>query len=354
MALRVAFIGTGKNRDKPGLMGYAMAYRHADSYRLLDDVEMVAVADLSEENGRAFCEVNDIADLFADYHEMLAQVKPDIVSICTWPHLHEQMVVDCARAGVGMIYCEKPMASTIGAARNMVRVCEEEGCQLYFNHQRRYGKSFGGARKLLDDGVIGDLDRIEWSAGNLYDYGSHNFDMANYFNNETPCDWAICQVDYREESLAFGQHIENQALALLHYENDVWHVIMTGEGAGAIPCHHRCIGSEGVIELGSERGALSYRTYSTGDWVVVDTDGEGMHANSFIDRAVSDSVESFRRGEWGMMNMHNALNTTEQIFACWESARQRARVDIPIETEGNPLAEMVESGALNPTPAPEE
>ena len=292
MALKVAFIGTGKDPDSPGLMGYAMAYRHADSYQLLDDVEMVAVADLSEENGRAFCDKNGIDDLFTDYGEMLAQTKPDIVSICTWPHLHEMMVVDCARAGVPLIFCEKPMAHTIGGAREMVRVCEEEGCQLYFNHQRRYGKSFGGAKKLLDEGVIGNLERIEWSAGDLYDYGSHNFDMANYFNNETHCDWAICQIDYREEGFWFGQHNENQALALLHYENDVWHVIMTGEGAGAIPCHHRCIGSEGAIELGSARGALSYRTYSTGDWVVVDTEGEGMHQNTFIDRAIEEANDS--------------------------------------------------------------
>ncbi len=45
MALKVAFIGTGKNPENPGLMGYAMAYRHANSYALLDEVEMVAVAD---------------------------------------------------------------------------------------------------------------------------------------------------------------------------------------------------------------------------------------------------------------------------------------------------------------------
>ena len=351
MAQKVAFIGTGRKREKPGLMGYAMAYSHAEGYQLIADLELAAVADISEENGRAFCDTFGIPELYADYNEMLAEVRPDIVSICTWPHLHEQMVVDCARAGVGMIFCEKPMADTIGASRNMVRVCEEEGCQLYFNHQRRYGKSFGGAKKLLDDGVIGELQRIEWSAGNLYDYGSHNFDMANYFNDEQHCDWAICQIDYREETLAFGQHIENQALGLLHYENDVWHVIMTGEGAGAIPCHHRCIGTEGVIELGAERGALSYRTFGGGDWVIVDTEGEGMHQQTYIYRAIADAVEHFRAGTWSMLNMHNALNATEQIFACWESARRRARVDIPIEAEDNPLMAMIEAGDLTPAPA---
>lgn len=351
MPQRVAFIGTGKKRDKPGLMGYAMAYSHAHAYQLIEDLELAAAADISEENVQAFCASFGIERQYCDYHQMLAEVKPEIVSICTWPHLHEPMVVDCARAGVGMIFCEKPMADTIGAARNMVRVCEEEGCQLYFNHQRRYGKSFGGAKRLLDEGVIGQLERIEWSAGNLYDYGSHNFDMANYFNNETACDWAICQIDYRQEDFWFGQHNENQALALLHYTNDVWQVIMTGPGKGAIPCHHRCVGSEGIIELGAERGTLSYRTWGGGEWVVVDTEGEGLHGWEFIDRAIADAVANYRAGSWSMLNMYNALNATEQIFACWESARQRGRVEIPIAAEDNPLVAMVEAGELRPQPA---
>ena len=106
------------------------------------------------------------------------------------------------------------------------------------------------------------------------------------------------------------------------------------------------------IELGAERAPLSYRTWGGGDWVIVDTEGEGMHASSYIDRAIADAVANFRAGTWSMLNMYNALNATEQIFACWESARQRARVDIPIAAEDNPLVAMIESGELKPQPKP--
>ena len=56
-----------------------------------------------------------------DYHEMLARENLDIVSICTWPHLHAPMVIAAAEAGVRAIHCEKPMAPTWGEARRMVR-----------------------------------------------------------------------------------------------------------------------------------------------------------------------------------------------------------------------------------------
>jgi hypothetical protein len=42
------------------------------------------------------------------------------------------------------------------------------------------------------------------------------------------------------------------------------------------------------------------------------------------------------------------LQATELIFASWESARRRGRVDLPLEIEDNPLEDMVEAGQLGP------
>ena len=73
--LRVAFIGTGPNPDKPGAMGYAMAYRHADAYRTLPDIEFVAAADIKPENGQAFCAKYNVPEFFTDYNAMLAATQ---------------------------------------------------------------------------------------------------------------------------------------------------------------------------------------------------------------------------------------------------------------------------------------
>lgn len=352
MALTVAFIGTGKKAEKASLSGYAMAYTHAQGYESIDGVEMVAACDLVDENVQAFADRWGIDETFEDYNEMLAEVKPDIVSICTWPHLHEQMTVDCARAGVGLIYCEKPMAETIGGARRMIEVCDEEGAMLCFNHQRRYGAPFRMAKEILTSGQIGDLVRMEWGGANIYDYGSHSFDMAQYFNDETPPASVMAQVDYHTESFWFGAHNENACLALIEYENGVHAFVATGDVQGAVNCHNRLLGSEGVIEVGSGAegaGVLRFRTFG-GDWESVDTGGEGLHGQEYINRAIADAVDALRNEGMSMMDAHNAIHGTEAIFACWESARQRARIDIPMEAEDNPLNAMVEDGQLTPRP----
>ena len=54
--LRVGIIGTGKKKDRPDRFGYAMAYRHAQAYQLLENCEVVACADIVEENAAAFAE----------------------------------------------------------------------------------------------------------------------------------------------------------------------------------------------------------------------------------------------------------------------------------------------------------
>jgi UDP-N-acetylglucosamine 3-dehydrogenase len=349
--LKVAFIGTGRKPEKAGPMGYAMAYRHGDAYLTLpDDVEMVAAADIVEENAQAFAEKYGFEDIYTDYNEMLAAVKPDLVSICTWPHLHAQMICDCAAAGVPAIHSEKPVAYAFGDAKRAVAACEASGTKLTFHHQRRYGKPFAMAKQMIDDGVIGDIQKIEIGVGDLFDYGSHNFDMANWFNGERETKWVMCGLDYSTEKLIFGTHNENSAHAIWKYENGVFGTADTGDCEGSVGCHHRIIGSNGMIEI--RNGAPVLRVLAAGKpWAEYDCDGESCHGPNFIERCMADIVDAIKTGRESMMCAKNALRATEQIFACWESVRRRGKVTLPLDIDDNPLLDMVEKGDLKPAKA---
>jgi len=346
--LKVAFIGTGRLTETPGAMGYAMAHMHADGYRLLDDVEMVACADIVPENAQAFADKYEFTDIYTDYNEMLTSVKPDVVSISTWPHLHAQMVLDCAAAGVPAVHCEKPMAHTFGAAKAMLAACEESGTRLTFNHQRRYGKPFYMAKELLDDGAIGELQKIEFGTSDLYDYGSHSWDMANYFNDECDTRWVLCGLDYSEENVVFGAHNENHSIAVWEYENGVFGMAAGGDATALVGCHHRMVGTEGIIEI-ARSNMPALRVLRAGeDWKAIDTGDEGCHAPEFVYRCIADIVDCLRTGGESQMNARNALRATEQIFACWESVRRRGMVTLPLDIEDNPLEAMIEAGDLKP------
>ena len=119
-AYRAAIVGTGRPRGQEGSTGAAISQFHVRGY-VSNGCEVVALADIRPENAEAFRAEHSVPDarIFSDYKEMLREAKPDIVSICTWPHLHADMVVACAEAGIRAVHCEKPMAPTFGEARRM-------------------------------------------------------------------------------------------------------------------------------------------------------------------------------------------------------------------------------------------
>jgi UDP-N-acetylglucosamine 3-dehydrogenase len=354
--LRVGFIGTGRKKDRPDLTGFFMAYQHAAGYHACEEqCEMVACADIVRENAEAFAASEGIAEagIYTDYHRMLALEHLDMVSICTWPHLHAPMVLDCAKAGVRAIHCEKPMADTWGAARLMAQECFRHCVQLTFNHQRRFGAPFTRARDALRAGRIGALTRCEiGSVDDMLDDGTHWIDSCGFFTGDEPVDWVLGQIDYRREQRAFGLHGENQTFALWRYRSGVFGTIATGPGSPFVGALIRLLGSDGVMEIAPANGPL-LRIRATGqrDWETIDTGDEGLHDAVFAARAVGDAIDALLSGRESEVSARRALNATEIIFAIFESSRGRGRIDLPLRIHDNPLQSMVDAGQLAPAPA---
>lgn len=343
---RVAFIGCGRPFKTEGATGYGMSHQHARGYRASPDCRIVALADLNLENARAFQVEHGGDTLYTDYHEMLSQEHPDIVSVCTWPHLHAQMVIDCAEAGVRAIHCEKPLAPTFGEAKRMVRVCQEHGVQLTFNHQRRFGEPFRKAKELLQAGAVGQLLRLEATTSNLMDWGTHWFDMLFFYNDETPVEWVIGQIEPRGSKKVFGLPCEGQGLAYWKFRNGVYGWMVTGFGAQPA-AQHRLIGSEGIIEVGAVDGTY-LRMWAKGqsDWQTVPC-AEGLHGDEYVKRAILDLVDALKNGREPELAGRKAIQAAELTFATYESSRRRGRVELPLQIEDSPFLAMLASGEMS-------
>ena len=352
-SLRVGVIGTGNRHRVRDESGYAMAYEHGNAYRQLPTCEIVACADLVEQNARAFA-AEFGGTVYTDYRKMLAQERLHVVSICTWIHLHEEMTLAAIDAGVVAVHCEKPMADTWGGARRMAAAAAGKGVQLTFNHQRRYGEPFVLAKQLLDQHYLGGLQRIEVASGNLLDSGTHFLDMCSFFNQECPVDWVLGQIDYRHEHRTFGAHSENQALVMFQYTNGVYGMVANNPlGDGPFESLMRLIGEGGEIEIGrAPQVPLRYKQHGDDLFTVPNLGDVSLHGPGFIERAIADVVDCLLTGRACQLSAANALIATEIIFAAWESSRRRGRVDCPFNGNDNALAAMVAGRALTPAPAP--
>lgn len=343
---RVGIIGTGKPWRTDGATGFGMSHRHVEGYKKSEDCELTALCDLVEENARAFQEQHGGERIYTDYHEMLAKENLDIVSVCTWPHLHAPMVIACAEAGVRAVHCEKPMATTFGDCKRMVEACAKSGTQLSFNHQRRFNKPFIEAKRLLDSGAIGDLVHMEATCGNLYDWGTHWFDMLGMFNNETPGAWVLGNIELRGTHKIFGADVEGQGISYFKYQNGVYGTLFTGHESPKV-ASVRIIGTDGVLEMDVPGGPqLRILGKGHGSWEAIET-GDTIHGNEANALGVLDVVDALKMGREPQLAARRALNATELIFGTYESARRRGRVDLPLEIDDSPLAAMLAEAETN-------
>lgn len=338
-ALRVGIIGCGRPRNTEGATGFGMSHWHARGYEESPDCDIVALADISEENARAFQREHGGERIYTDYRAMLAQERLDIVSICTWPHLHAEMVIAAAEAGVRAIHCEKPMAPTWDEARRMVEVCEARGVQLTFNHQRRFSAPFRRARALLRDGAIGPLRRLEMRCIDLFDWGTHWFDMCFFYNDETPAEWVLGQTDFRDGRTVFGIALEGQGLSHFKFANGVHGLLITGHEHGWA-AQNRLIGADGIIEVAVADGP-GLRLWGQGQtgWTIIELPEEGP-ALRLVPLGVRDLVDALRTGREPELSGRRALRATELSFATYESSLRRGRVELPLRSEGSPIAAL--------------
>ncbi|ELY96894.1 Gfo/Idh/MocA family protein [Natrialba taiwanensis] len=355
----VAVIGTGPDPNNPTVDGFAMGYRHGEAFESDTRCELVGCADIVEENRLAFADTFGLPaeNAFEEYEEMLSALKPDIVSVAVPPAIHRDIVVGCAKSGVvDAIHCEKPMANVWADARQMAQECWRHDVQLTLNRQRRFGRLFTEAKRLLDDGKIGSLRRIEIGWGDFFDTGAHTVDLAGMYNDDRAAEWVLAGLDYREEDLRFGAHQENQMWAQWRYENGVYGVVSTGEGGDFIDAAMVLRGTGGTIRIDKTDGPM-LELDCNGDRRAVDVNGETMHATNdeaddcygsqFHDRAVNAVVDGVESGEEPCISARTGLTTAEILFAGYESVRRRGRVDLPLDVTDNPLESMVNSGALS-------
>lgn len=101
---------------------------------------------------------------YGSYQELLENKEIDAVSICVPNHLHAEITVAALRAGKHVL-CEKPMATTISDCEAMVRTAEKTGKKLLIGHNQRLTPAHKRAKKLIEEGLIGDIITFKTTFG---------------------------------------------------------------------------------------------------------------------------------------------------------------------------------------------
>jgi predicted dehydrogenase len=101
------------------------------------------------------------------HHDILDRV--DGVIITAPHHLHAPIASDCIAAGKPVL-CEKPLSGTFAEAGALVDLAAARGVPLALNNTRRLFPTHREVARLISDGTLGDLRRIEFEDGDKFDW----------------------------------------------------------------------------------------------------------------------------------------------------------------------------------------
>ena len=155
--------------------------------------ELVGIYDIDPARNKV-AEENGI-HAFASCEELLADERIDLVTVATPNDYHKEIVMAALRAGKNVI-SEKPVTICSADLEEMI-ACANECGKLFTVHQnRRWDEDYLTMKKLLDDGTLGKVFRIEsrvqgsrgipgdWrnqkqhGGGMVFDWGIHLLDQA--------------------------------------------------------------------------------------------------------------------------------------------------------------------------------
>lgn len=325
---------------------------HAGGFASTETIELTSVADVNEEKLSTFGEAWDIPseNQYLSHEAMLGSEQLDVVSVCTPSFLHAQHTIDAARSAADpeIIWCEKPIASSVSAAKDMVEVCAETETDLVVNHSFRFTDKLQRLRDLIHErNLLGEVRSV-----------SAQYRMELMRNSTHVLDTLVYLLNARAERVSGYINGENEAIDSLNANKDVTdaggggHIIMDDGSFVTVDCtipreissmSFNFIGTEGKLYLNNDDGEWRYWSLENGEHVERSLPGiEGSwtwdedykqsfaNAGAHVEDLLTGNAENRSPGE-------EASRSLEIIVAFYLSHYTGSTVDVPLEP---PLREI--------------
>lgn len=176
--IRAAVIGVG-----------SIGRHHVRIYNLLDDVQLVAIADTDEARRSAISRRYKVT-AYASYQELFDREQVDVVSVAV-PTVNHREVSLCAIEHGVHVLVEKPIAATVEEADEMIRRAAERKLTLTVGHVERFNPALVELKRRLDAGELGHVFQLHGrrlspfpayirDVGVAMDLATHELDIMRY------------------------------------------------------------------------------------------------------------------------------------------------------------------------------
>lgn len=171
MPLKIALLGcggmgsghalaiTGHEKEKPEFLSYNVyGAGQVKIAELKEKLVLAGVYDIDKTRMQWVAENG--WHCYDSYEQVLDDPEVDIVLIATPNHLHKEQAIRALRAGKHVL-CEKPVMLSSQDLVEVMEVAKETGRVFYPRQNRRWDYDYLVAKKVFDDGMLGDVFSVE-------------------------------------------------------------------------------------------------------------------------------------------------------------------------------------------------
>jgi predicted dehydrogenase len=324
--LRVGVVGVG-----------GMGQAHAKALQKVESASFTAVCDTRPEAVQTAAERFGVQG-FTATEPFLEAV--DAVVVATPPDFHRPVVEAAARAG-RHVFCEKPLATNLADADAMIAACDAAKVVFQHGFVLRFYPVHELARRMVDDGEIGDLVYVEgdytssyrgarerptsWygSLGGLMENGIHKVDLLNWFGGE------LQSVVAETGSFSGREDWEDYALILMRYAGGIAGTMRWGPFMGARGNNGTFLdGTRGSLRLDIGADTVYRRLIGEKEWTAVEPPDKGADG---VLKELTHFVACAETGAPCRVDGREGRRAMEMVLATYQSARRGARVTLPLD-----------------------
>jgi len=222
------------------LGGGRMGWEHCRQIEETQGLKLRAVSSRSEGGRASVKERFGNVQVYAEHEQILTDDNLDWIVITTFTHEHRKWALLGLEYGKNLVI-EKPITLNAADAEEILAAAEKRGLTVTVHQNRRWDRDFNLVKKVLADGLLGEVYRIEsrvcyfsdawagWGAegmrnpwrlkkeyggGILSDWGSHLFDQL-----VTGISDKVSKVYGRTESRIWSEEVEDHFYADLRFED---------------------------------------------------------------------------------------------------------------------------------------
>ena len=329
--------------------------RHIPEYAENKDARLVGFYDINQDRAAALAAKHG-GTAYATVEELLANPEIDAVSICAANFAHAELTIAALKAGKHVL-CEKPMAITLEECETMVEEAKKNNKFLMIGHNQRLAKAHSVARKLIVDGLIGDIvtfrttfghggpetwsvdpglntwffDKSRAAMGAMADLGIHKTDLIQFLTGQKVVR-TTARVTTLDKKDATGNLIGVDDNAICIYE-------MSGGAFGTMTASWTYYGAEdnstvlygtkGIMRIYDDPAISIKVILADGSKISYDVEAIQTNDNQTKSGVIDLWMESLVNNTEPEISGESALAAMRAVFASIKSSETGKAVEIP-------------------------